>query len=205
MTKIKNIVFDMGGVLIDLDWNACVSAFTDNGFPQAKDILSPYLPSGIFMQLEMGKIPTCEFYQHIKDNADSPITDEQIDYSLNKFLVGLPIYKLEMLRKLKETYNVYMLSNTSSIILNYVDAHMFTQEGFTREAYFDRRYVSFEMQLLKPDSSIYESMLADSGMIPSETLFLDDSPANIATAQKLGIQTYHVSPMEDYRNYLFSL
>ena len=205
MTKIKNIVFDMGGVLIDLDWSACVSAFAENGFPQAKEMLNPYLQKGIFMQLEKGTVTTSEFYQNIKDNAGSSITDEQIDLSLSKFLVELPIYKLEMLRKLRESYNVYMLSNTSSIIMKYVDENMFTQEGLTWESYFDHRYLSFEMQLLKPDSSIYEVMLADGAMNPDETLFLDDSPANIATALKLGIKTYHVSPMEDYREYLYSL
>ena len=205
MTKIKNIVFDMGGVLIDLDWSACVKAFEEIGFPQAKDLLSPYLPSGIFMQLEKGIVTPEQFYQNINDNTDKEISAEQIDTALNKFLLKLPIYKLEMLRKLKESYNVYMLSNTSSIMLSHIDAHMFTQEGLTWESYFHHRYLSFDMQILKPNSEIYRVMLEDGGMIPEETLFLDDSQANIDAAKKLGIQTYHVLPMEDYRNYIYSL
>lgn len=205
MSKIKNIVFDMGGVLIDLDWSACVSSFESCGFPQAREMLDPYLQKGIFMQLERGTVEEVEFYQYIKDHAEVSITDEQIDACLNNFLVGLPTYKLEMLRKLKESYNIYMLSNTNSIMVKHIDSTMFTQEGLTWESYFDRRFLSFEMQLLKPYDDIYRVMLEEGEMNPAETLFLDDAPANIETAKRLGIETYFVKPMEDYREYLYSL
>ena len=203
--KIKNIVFDLGGVLLDLDWRACVSEFAKNGIPQVEQILSPHLTSGIFMQLEIGKISKAEFYNGVRAKSQSDISDETIDYCISKFAAKLPIYKLEMLRKLRESYNVYMLSNTSSITLDYVDSHMFTQEGLTWESYFDRRYVSFEMQQLKPDSEIYLSMLEDGEIKPEETLFLDDNLANITAAKKLGLQTYLVTPPEDYREYIYSL
>lgn len=201
MNNIKNIVFDMGGVLVDLERQACVNAFVDLGFKDAPAMLDPYLQRGIFLQHESGEITPQQFRDAIKQGVEDPVpSDEQIDEALNKFLIGLPVYKLEMLRDLKKRFKIYMLSNTNQIMVDFIDRTMFTQEGLTYNDYFDYRYLSHEMKLLKPSDDIYLEMARHGEMIPEQTLFLDDSQANIETAVRLGFQTYFVKPEEDYRH-----
>lgn len=205
MTNIKNIVFDMGGVLIDLDREACVRAFEEIGYSEAATLLDPYLQRGVFLQHEKGEITPVEFREFIKNGIKGGATDEQIDNALNKFLVRLPIEKLRMLRELKKHYRVFMLSNTNPIMLDFIDKNMFSQEGLTVDDYFDYRYLSHEMKVLKPSDEIYLRMAEHGNMKPEETLFIDDSQANVEAARKLGFNVYLAQPEEDYSHIFESL
>lgn len=198
--RIKNLIFDMGGVLIDLDRDASVEAFRTIGYPDADELLDNYAPKGVFRQLEIGNFAPEDFYAHVQNHIGRDIPVEQIENALLKFLNGLPVYKLDMLRDLRKRFNIFMLSNTNAIMMPYIREKYFTQQGLTFEDYFDRAYLSFEMRAMKPDEEIFNRMIADGQIDPAYSFFIDDGPANIETARKLGFRTYLASPQEDFRH-----
>lgn len=199
--SIKNIVFDLGGVLIDLNRNAAVEAFSQIGFHRAAELLDPYLQRGIFLQMERGEISTAEFHSYVHSQIadNTTVTDNQIDSALNKFLIGIPSYKLTMLLELRKRFKVYMLSNTNEIAFNYVKQSMFTSQGLGVDDYFDQLFLSYKMKVLKPDPEIFRKMIEQTGICESETLFIDDSKANINTARELGLNVYLAKENEDFR------
>lgn len=200
MEGIKNIIFDMGGVLIDLDRDKCIAEFRKIGFPQADDLLGNYGQKGIFKGLEIGIVTPQELYDYINKEVGHYISPEVINKAWDTFLVGLPVYRLEMLRSLRKDYKVFMLSNTNPVIMPYIEKTYFTQEGLTINDYFDRLFLSYEMGMMKPDRKIFEATLKIADIKASETLFIDDAEANIETALALGFKTYLTSPGEDFRH-----
>lgn len=198
--KIKNLIFDMGGVLIDLDRDACVEAFREIGYAEADELLNNYAPKGAFRQLEIGNFSPEEFYAYVRNHIGAHITSDQIENAFLKFLNGLPAYKLDMLCELRKRFNIYMLSNTNAIMMPYIRETYFTQCGLTFEDYFDRAFLSFEMKLMKPDDEIFLRMIADASIDPAQSLLIDDGKANIETARRLGFETYLASPEEDFRH-----
>ncbi len=197
-TGIKNILFDLGGVLVDLNKQACVDAFKAIGYPQAESMLSNYVQSGIFLELEEGHIAPEAFYQAIM--AEAPVTHEQIDEAFFKFLEGIPQYKMEMLLELKKKYKMLMLSNTNHIMFSWLREAYFGVNGHTIDDYFDELFLSYEMGVAKPNPEIFKILIEKHGIVPSETLFLDDGIKNIEAAAELGFKTYFVEPHEDFRH-----
>ncbi len=197
-TGIKNILFDLGGVLVDLNKQACVDAFKAIGYPQAESMLSNYVQSGIFLELEEGHITPEAFYKAIM--AEAPVTKEQIDDAFFKFLEGIPQYKMEMLVELKKKYNILMLSNTNHIMFSWLREAYFGVDGHTIDDYFDELFLSYEMGVAKPNPEIFKILIEKHGIVPSETLFLDDGIKNIEAAAELGFKTYFVEPHEDFRH-----
>lgn len=196
--RIKNIVFDLGGVLVDHDRQASEKAFVELGFDVETILDKSAGVRGLLTGLEMGENSPEEFYDFIIKQSSQKVTPEQIDYALNQFLQGIPNYKLDMVRELKEQYNIFMLSNTNIIMYPYIVDEFFTQQGLTVDDYFDRVYLSYEMKLMKPDEQIYQMMLSDSGAVAAETLFIDDLEQNVRAAERLGIYGYLAKPREDF-------
>lgn len=189
---IRNIVFDLGGVLIDLDRQRCIDAFTALGFPQIERMLDYYRPVGIFNRLERGDATVAETCEAIRREAGNPtLTDRQLCDAYCAFLTGIPVAKLRFVRRLREAgYRTYALSNINEMVWPTVADIFFRADGHDVDHYFERLYLSFRMGALKPDAEIFESMIADSGMCPEETLFVDDSPHNVEAALKLGFEVY---------------
>lgn len=200
MENIKNVVFDMGGVLIDLDRDACIRKFNELGFAQADELLNTYRQKGIFKGLEMGTVSPQELYAYITSEVGRQIDPRKIDEALYAFLIGIPDYKLDMLRELRKKYRVFMLSNTNVIMMNYIKETFFTQQGLTIDSYFDRLFLSYEMRMLKPDAKIFKALLYGAGIKAGETLFVDDAEQNIEAALELGFKTYLAAQQEDFRN-----
>lgn len=200
MSNIKNLVFDMGGVLVDLDRQAAINAFCEMGFPEAASLLDPYLQRGVFLQMECGEITAAQFRQYIRSRITPPrdVADSEIDGALCKFLVGLPEYKLSLIDRLHKRFKIYMLSNNNPIACDFVERTMFTQQGHTIDYYFDDLFLSHRMKMLKPNEDIFREMERLSGIVPQESLFIDDAPANIETARRLGYQTYLAGENEDF-------
>lgn len=197
-SQIKTIVFDLGGVLYDLDRERCVSALNKLGLSNADEMLGNYKQSGVFQQLEEGTITTTHFYDSIRKLIGNEVSDAQIKNAWDAFLVEIPDYKLEMLSELKNRFKILMLSNTNAIHFADEIPHAFTKQGKQISDYFDKCYLSYEMNCSKPHVEIFEKMVADARILPTETLFIDDSPANIQTAQSLGFKTYLAKPFEDF-------
>ncbi len=197
--QLKTIIFDLGGVLIDLDRDACVRSFEQLGVIDADSYLSAYLQRGIFLELEEGKLSNETFCHELRKlSVNKNITDQQIQDAWCSFLLDIPAYKLDLLLELRKKYQVFMLSNTNRMVSDYYTDHIFTRQGRTIDDYFDRRYVSYEIGCVKPDARIFEHLIADSGINPQEALFLDDGEKNIIAAKALGFQTYLVAPKEDF-------
>lgn len=202
MAEVKNLLFDLGGVLVDLWLEKCLDAFHKLGFAGIdKELLDPYYSDGMFGDSELGKVSERELCDYVRREAgDESITDEQINDAYYEFIGEIPDYKLRMLATLKRHYNIYMLSNTSSFTYPRIAREQFTKHGLTVNDYFDGIYLSYELHKAKPDAEVFEYILRDAGIRAEETLFFDDGPGNIEAAAKLGFQTYLVAPQEDFRH-----
>ena len=201
---IKNLLIDLGGVLVNLDRQRCIHRFQELGLPNVEELLDIQNLNGLLMQQEKGLITPSEFRNGVRDMIGKAVSDQQIDDAWNSFLVDIPTYKLDLLLKLREKYVVYLLSNTNPIHWEWTCEHSFPYRTFKVEDYFEKTYLSFEMKLAKPDPEIFKAVIEDAGIEPKETLFIDDSEANCKAAHNLGISTYTAKAGEDW-SHLFTL
>jgi putative hydrolase of the HAD superfamily len=200
LTGIKNIVFDLGGVVITLDRDEAVRRFKEAGLENAEKLLDPYHQKGIFLELEEGKLSEEAFYEAVRKEAGKFISDEYIHYAWMGFLKEVPEYKLDMLEELKEKgYKLYLLSNTNPVIMSWAFSPAFSAKGKSLDEYFDKLYLSYQIGCTKPDCKIFEELFKDSGIQPAETLFIDDGSANIEMGKRLGMKTYQPQNGEDFR------
>ena len=189
--NIKNIVFDLGGVLIDLDFKSAINGLQKAGFTNVKEQLQAFDREGIFQKFELGEISADEFRASIRENSNVSLTDEEVDSLWNLMLLEIPREKLELILDLRSKYMVYLLSNTNSIHWDYVCKNAFNYHGFRMDDYFEETFLSYEMHLAKPDKAIFEKMLNDANLLPEETLFIDDLEANCKAAEEGGIHAHH--------------
>lgn len=196
--NIKNLIIDFGGVLIDLDRERCIENFRKLGMPDVEEMLHDSHQEGFLLLHEKGLIDAAEFREGIRQRIGKPVSDEAIDEAWNSFLVGIPAYKLDLLLELRQHYVVYLLSNTNDIHWEWSCKNAFPHKGFRVEDYFEQIFLSYRMKMAKPDPEIFERVLAETGIDPAETLFIDDSDANCRTAQALGISTYTPKAHEDW-------
>lgn len=202
-TKIKNLLIDFGGVLVDLDRQRCIDNFKQLGCSTLDTLLNMYHQADFLMSYEKGLITTSEFRTQIRRMFSREVSDSQIDEAWNSFLVGIPAPKLELLLKLRSRYNVFLLSNTNGLHWEWSCRKAFPYRSFRVEDYFDKIYLSFEMKMAKPDPVIFETVLRDAAIAPEETFFIDDSAENCRTAETLGISTYTPEAGEDW-SHLFA-
>ena len=201
---IKNLLFDLGGVIMDIKRERCVDALTRIGVENANEMLGLYVQSGDFMNLENGSITADEFRDSIRasiKNGNS-VSNDEIDQALNAFLLGIPLHRLVALRKLRQNYKIYLLSNTNPIMFYSEIARQFRQEGLEMADYFDGQVVSFIARSNKPERKIFEYTISHLGITPGETLFLDDSQHNLDAASQLGFATALVPPGEEFEDIL---
>ena len=197
--KIRNIVFDLGGVLVDLDFKAAINGLQKAGFANVKEQLQAFDREGIFQKFELGEMSADEFRSAIRENSTVSLTDEEVDGLWNAMLLEIPREKLELILDLRGKYMVYLLSNTNSIHWDYVCKNAFNYRGFRVNDYFEETFLSYEMHLAKPDKAIFEKVLEEANLLPEETLFIDDSEANCKAASELGIHTHHYHIGEDLK------
>ncbi|WP_077153056.1 HAD family hydrolase [Bacteroides bouchesdurhonensis] len=200
---IKNLLIDLGGVLINLDRQRCIDNFKKLGCEHVDSLLNFYHPQGILMQHEKGMITSAEFRNGVREMMRKTLSDQQIDTAWNSFLVDIPTYKLELLLKLREKYVVYLLSNTNAIHWKWACENAFPYRTFKVEDYFEKAYLSFEMKMIKPEMEIFKAVIEDADIDPKETFFIDDSDINCKVAQELGISTYTPKAGEDW-SHLFN-
>jgi putative hydrolase of the HAD superfamily len=199
LDTIKTIIFDFGGVLVNLDKQACINAFKNLGVTDIEKYVNEYSQSGLLLDLEKGLISAQEFRETIKQMSSKEITNEQIDTAWKAFLLDVPDYKLAFIRELRKKFRVVLLSNTNIIHMNFAKKQYFSKNGFSIDTYFDRCYLSYEIGMVKPSREIFEFILREERISGQECLFLDDGETNIQIASELGINTYWVKPSEDFR------
>ena len=194
-SSIKAIIFDLGGVILDLSVNHTLEAFSSLsglGVNRVKDI---FISSPEFNEYEKGSLNDGQFRDFIRMTYVPHASDRQIDDCWNAMLRGLPVDKLNLLNELKKHFGIYLLSNTNNIHLQYINEHLLKNLTGKNDldGYFHRAYYSHRMGKRKPDADIFEQVLQENDLTPLHTLFLDDNPDNISGAERLGIQTVYVT------------
>ena len=205
MERIKNIVFDFGGVIVNFSREAAVKKFEEIGVANANELLDAYHQKGAFLQVEDGTINAEEFRIILSELAGKELTYEQVKEGWLGFMLDVPQYRLEYLLELRKKYKLYILSNTNPYVMSWARSNDFTIAGRPLDEYFDKIYTSYELKAVKPGKTIFELMIKDADMLPGETLFIDDGPANIKMAKELGMMTFQPINGEDWRDDLSAL
>ena len=192
--NIENLLFDLGGVIIDLDRERSVRNFTQLGMTDADQMLGLYRQADVFLELEEGRISVDEFLAKLRAYFTRPVTDEQIDDAFSSFLLGIPTERLRALESLKEHFSLYVLSNTNALMFRELIPNMFTTLGHDMDYYFKGCIKSYEVHASKPEAKIFEITQQQLGITPENTLFFDDSQANVDAARALGWNAELVPP-----------
>lgn len=200
--RIKNLILDFGGVIINLTRNRCIESFANLGVDVHEMLINNYQHKDMFMQLELGNISPEVFYDLIRKIASQNLTNEQINEAWIAMLADVPDSKFELLLELRKRYNVFLLSNTNIIHWDWAEENIFSYKGFQSKDFFDGIYLSFDLHMIKPDAEIFNHVLQDANILPEETLFIDDALVNCKAAEELGIWTYMPEPREDW-SFLF--
>jgi FMN phosphatase YigB (HAD superfamily) len=183
---IKNLLFDLGGVLLNLDQNKTLHAFDQLGLNPTQ--LSRHI--GLLNDFETGKCSVNFFTKSLQNSLPSGTTEAQIIDAWNAMLLDFPVFRIEILKVLKKTYHLYLFSNTNTIhiteVLQYTDG-LFGKNKF--ESLFDGVYYSHVIGMRKPEIKAYEHVLNLANINGHETLFIDDNESNILGAQKAGLHT----------------
>ncbi len=193
LVAIKNIIFDLGGVIINLSVEKTHRAFAAlSGLPVA-EIKTRVHHGAFFHDYERGLITDSEFREHLRESLNMNVSDSQLDEAWNAMLLDIPIARIQLLERLKTRYNIYLLSNTNNIHLQRFNGIVKQLTGKPAiDHYFHDAYYSHLLKMSKPDVAIYQHVLGQHAMLPQETIFLDDNKDNLAGANKVGIQTFHV-------------
>jgi glucose-1-phosphatase len=190
---LKNIIFDLGNVLIDIDFPRSEKELVLLLGDDALENLEKMGQKNLFLDFETGKISEKNFVEILKKTSPNIVSDQQIIDAWNAMLIGFKPERFEMLRRLASKYTLYVLSNTNSTHIDWVRKDL--KKNYEIEAYettfFTKVYYSHEIHLRKPDVEIYEFVLADAQLDASETLFIDDNFDNIESAKKANLQTIH--------------
>lgn len=198
MSNIKNIIFDFGGVFIDIDYNATRKAFLNLGIKNFDNLFKQDYVSNLFEDLETGKINEQDFYFQFNSITKSQLTKEQIKRAWNAMLGNFWMERLEFAKTLKASYKVLLLSNTNEIHFKSFDKSFkkkFPTNNFSN--YFHQVYYSHEVGMRKPNADCYLRILKDHQLSANETLFVDDTLKNIEGAQKVALQILHLKPHMD--------
>lgn len=203
---IKNIVFDYGGVIIDLYMDRTYQAFANLGVTNLPSLMGQLKDTHVFYQFEIGALGAEAFINRLLNllpphlNYDGE-TVYKVIAAWNAMLGEIPKERLELLTNLKSNYNTFLLSNTNALHISAVDQYLKSAHGVDSIApYFHKVYYSYKVGLRKPNADIYEHLLKQENLNPAETLFIDDNLPNIEAANALGIVTHHLqSPKEDVR------
>lgn len=201
--KVSSVIFDLGGVLFDIDYTLTQRAFMDMGAQKPfGELYSQQKQSGLFDDFEKGTITPADFRARLKELLPARVQDHQIDSAWNALLIGFPEKKVEILKKLGKKYRLFLLSNTNEIHLPEVmkmSAHLDANRGF--EKLFEKYYYSCRMGMRKPDREIFEKVCLDNKLSPGFTLFIDDSLQNIEGARQAGLATLHYTPAISLEKY----
>jgi len=190
---IKHIIFDLGGVLLNIDYAKTEHAFHQLGIKNFNAIYTQLNQSHLFDQFEIGAISSDEFIAQLKGQCRDGVTNEDIISAWNAMLLDFPLRRLQILQQLRIHFDLVLLSNTNSIHEQAFHQIIKRTHNVMLPTFFDRVYLSHRVGLRKPDVAIFQQVLDECGFQPAATLFIDDSPQHIEGAKKLGIQTIHLT------------
>lgn len=199
MKRIKNILFDLGGVIMTIDQSQAVERFQEIGVADAAERLDPYTQGGIFGDLERGAIDAETFRCELGKIVGHSLTLEQCEYAWRGYCREVPQRNLDALVRLRqEGYRLVLLSNTNPFMMNWAMSDQFDGHGHPLSYYMDACYMSYKCKVMKPDEMFFRKVMQTEGLVSDETLFVDDGPRNVAAASELGIRTFCPKNGEDW-------
>ena len=199
---IKNIIFDLGGVIYDIRYENIAEAFARMGAGNLVSLYSKAQQTDFIDRFEEGLITTDEFCEEIRRLSEVPLTNAQIEEAWNAILIDVPAPRVDFLLKLKEKYNLYLFSNTNQFNYDCFTAHLKEKYGFDFfETIFKAAYFSHILHLRKPKAEGFQRIMLEQKLNPAETLFIDDSTQHIEGARQCGLQAYHLKDGETIEDY----
>lgn len=197
------IIFDLGGVIINIDYHRTKMAFETLGVKNFDKLFSKASQSNLFDQLEKGAISDEDFFSQIRTISGLNISDEEIRQAWNAILLDFPIERIEKLQKLKNRYRLFLLSNTNRIHIKAFTELLFQQFGKNPLSdIFERIYFSSDIGMRKPDAEIFNRVIEENQLNKPKTIFIDDSPQHIEGAARCGIPSYHLQEGQELINLL---
>jgi len=187
--SIKNIIFDLGNVIINIDPELSVKAMSQLGFSDFNQSYSLLNQSHLFDSLEKGLINPEQFHKEINSQLKVEVSNKTIDMAWGAMLLDFPKARIELLQKLSKKYRLFLLSNTNIIHYHQYNNDLIDMFGFDLNSLFEKAYYSFEVGMRKPDVEIFEYVLNESNLNPFETVFIDDLDKNIDVAGRMGFNT----------------
>lgn len=190
---IKNLLFDLGGVIINIEPIRVAQALAGFSSKDLSFIRQEIEEQRVFQNYEIGKWDDTHFRQAINHIIEANLTDAQIDEIWNSMLLDIPPERISLLQSLRKRYTLFLLSNTNAIHIKAVNSILQQSSGIANlEALFSKTYYSHQIKLAKPSVAVYEYILHDSKLLPQETLFIDDNFDNINGAKLSGMHTVHI-------------
>ncbi|MDE6317785.1 MAG: HAD family phosphatase [Muribaculaceae bacterium] len=199
---MKNLMFDLGGVIMEIERRRAVEALQSIGLTDADDMLGEYGQHGIFLELELGNVTPEQWRAELRRHITADVSDEAIDRAFERFLIGIPAQRLRELEALHRDHKLYLLSNTNKVMWDGMILDEFRKDGHDINYYFDGVIPSFEVHCYKPDAAIFNKACEKFGIRPQDTIFFDDSEANVRAAEALGFGGIHVKDNRPFSEYL---
>jgi putative hydrolase of the HAD superfamily len=194
MTGIKNIIFDLGGVIMNIDFTLTHKAFADLGLQDFAGHITQHHITPLFEDYETGKIDDETFMEGVRKLSGLPLTNEQIIAAWNALLLDFPPARIELLKTLKKKYRIFLLSNTNALHTREFEQRFRKLFGIDINDVFEKVYYSQAVGLRKPHAAIYRLVLDENGLNPAETLFIDDTASNFTGAEEVGLKVLHLKP-----------
>lgn len=192
---MRHIIFDLGGVLLNIDYQLTEQAFIQLGIKKFPEMYSQLKQSTLFDDFEKGIVSSAEFVEVLKKTADIDLSDKDIINAWNAMLLDFPLRRLQILQQLRIYHDLILLSNTNEIHEAAFNKIIETERGVSNlGTFFDKVYLSHRIGMRKPDAEVFERILNECSFMPEHTLFIDDSPQHIEGAKRLGIQTIWLEP-----------
>jgi putative hydrolase of the HAD superfamily len=199
--NIKTIIFDFGGVILDIDPQITIKEFQKMGFKDVAKTNSKEFIEDIIRKFERGIYTPEVFRKKLKAFLDLEVSDQKLDDAWNALIYDIPAERIEILEQVKKNYQMLLLSNSNEIHYDLYVRDLQLRFGYREfDELFDKAYFSFDMHLSKPDPEVYEFIINQHDLKPSQTLFIDDNEENIAAASKLGLKTYLLAKPERVRD-----
>ena len=203
---IRNIVFDLGGVIMTICQEEAIKRFKSIGFKNVEDYLNPYTQTDIFGDIEEGKISAEQFRAKLSELIGKEVTYEECKFAWLGYRQDVPLRNLDILRKLKaQGYKLILLSNTNPFMMSWGLSGEFDGNGNSLESYFDSLYLSYKLGVMKPNKKIFQYIIDNEKIQPGESLFIDDGKRNINAARLLGFKTLCPINGEDWTKELIEL
>ena len=202
--NIKNIIFDLGNVLVKLDEDATMQAFENLGMGRYKHLRENPEALKLFQAMGIGMISNQDFFNAFRKIVNPNTTDKQITDATNAMLITIPDVKKQKLMDLRKAgYRTFLLSNTIDLHWRYCKDELFPMDSFTVDDYFEHTFTSQKMHMKKPDDEIFQTVIQETGIEPNETIFIDDLEVNCNAAERNGIHTFQNKEFDDWMK-LFS-